>query len=98
MAQADRIETWMWSQSEQQMVMLQQSKAFAEHKAQTTSEATHNALLKAVKDTELKLEAFQLEVTQQIELADAQKAEKQQQSLHSKRQLGCQQRGGMSSK
>ena len=73
MAQADRVEAWMRSQSEQEMVMLQQSKAFAENKAQATSKATQIVLLKAVKDPELKLEAFRLEVTQQMELADTQK-------------------------
>ena len=77
-AQADTltswIEAWMRSQSGQQVAMLQESKAFAEHKAQATSEATQNVLLKAVTDTELKLQAFQLEVTQQMELAEAQRA------------------------
>ena len=68
------IEAWMRSQSGQQVAMLQESKAFAEHKAQATSEATQNVLLKAVTDAELKLHAFQLEVTQQMELTEAQRA------------------------
>ena len=50
--------------------MLQESELFAEQKAQATSEATQQMLLNAVPSSEEKLEAFQLKIDRQVELAE----------------------------
>ena len=47
-AMAQRMEGWMQAQSAQQVAMLQQSKLFAEQKAQAASGATKQVLLNAV--------------------------------------------------
>ena len=61
-AMAERMEGWMQAHSAQQVAMLQQSKHFAEQKAQASSEATQRMLLKAVHSSEVMLGAFQLEI------------------------------------
>ena len=58
---AESMEVWMRAQSAQQVVMLQQSKQFAEQRAQALQEMTQRMLLKVVQDSEGKLEAFQLD-------------------------------------
>ena len=67
---AQRMEGWMQAQSAQQVAMLQQSKLFAEQKAQVASEATQQMTLSAVQSSEAKLEVFQLKIEQQIELVE----------------------------
>ena len=67
---AQRMEGWMQAQSAQQVAMLQQSNLFAEQKAQAASGATQQMLLNAVQSCEVKLEAFQLGIEQQVELVE----------------------------
>ena len=67
---AQRMEGWMQAQSAQQVSMLQQSKLFAEQKAQASSEATQQMLLNVVQSSEEKLQAFQQKIEQQAELVE----------------------------
>ena len=67
---AQRMEGWMQAQSAQQVSMLQQSRLFAEQKAQASSEATQQMLLNVVQSSEEKLQAFQQKIEQQAELVE----------------------------
>ena len=60
----------MQAQSAQQVAMLQQSKLFAEQKAQAASEATQQMLLNAVQSSKERLEASQLKIEQQVGLVE----------------------------
>ena len=71
---AQRMEGWMQAQSAQQVSMLQQSKLFAEQKAQAASEATQQMLLSVVQSSEEKLQAFQQKIEQQAELVEGRRA------------------------
>ena len=67
---AQRMEGWMQAQSAQQVSMLQQSKLFAEQKAQAASDATQQMLVSVMQSSEEKLQAFQQKIEQQAELVE----------------------------
>ena len=61
----------MQAQSAQQVSMLQQSKLFAEQKAQAASDATKEMLMSVVQRSDEKLQAFQQKIEQQADLVEA---------------------------
>ena len=55
---AQRMEGWMQARPAQQVSVLQQSKLFAEQKAQAASDATQQMLMSVVQSSEEKLQTF----------------------------------------